>query len=202
MMLLCQLETIHYIAESKESKRSCHMVLTLYYPLSPQYNQYAQLLLYRLLYLTSAPLRLMARPMLLHSLNPKGQNNPHTHHQPIPQHTLYNRMSPGSCFWLPLWPFKLGVDLLKVLLLSAVENSAGLTKQLWLGHVQPQPVWEDLERKVGVPHGLTVTINLQGKKTKVGVPHGLTITIKLQEKKRKDYTFRQQFNEKQLVCSN
>jgi hypothetical protein len=43
---------------------------------------------------------------------------------------------------------------------------------------------EDLERKVGVPHGLTITINLQEKKRKVGVPHGLSITINLQEKKR------------------
>jgi hypothetical protein len=73
-------------------------------------------------------------------------------------------MSPGSCFGLPLWPFKLGIDLLKVLLLSAVEDSAGLTQQLWLGHVQPQPVREDLERKVGVSHGLTITVNLQQSK--------------------------------------
>jgi len=67
-------------------------------------------------------------------------------------------------FGLPLWPFKLGIDLLKVLLLSAVEDSAGLTQQLWLGHVQPQPVREDLERKVGVSHGLTITVNLQQSK--------------------------------------
>lgn len=108
--------------------------------------------------------------MLLHPLYSKGQDNPHAHHQPISQHALYNRMSPGSCFGLPLWPLKLGVDLLKVLLLSAVEYSAGLTQQLWLGHVQPQPVGEDLERKVGVPHGLTITINLQEKKKKSGCP--------------------------------
>ncbi len=86
-------------------------------------------------------------------------------------------MSPGSCFWLPLWPFKLGVDLLKVLLLSAVKDSAGLTQQLWLGHVQPQSLWEDLERKVVVPHGLSITINLH-------------------KNKRKYYTFRHQVSEK------
>ena len=120
--------------------------------------------------ITSALLRLTASPMLLHPLYSKGQDNPHAHHQPISQHALYNRMSPGSCFGLPLWPLKLGVDLLKVLLLSAVEYSAGLTQQLWLGHVQPQPVGEDLERKVGVPHGLTITINLQEKKKKSGCP--------------------------------
>ena len=152
-----------HCAGCKNTKQSCHIVWLLSYPLSPQYkyNQYAHAMLYQLLHATYAPLCLTASPMLLHPLYPKGQHNSHAHHQPIPQHTLYDRMSPGSCFWLPLWPFQLGVDLLKVLLLSAVEDSAGLSQQLWLGHVQPQPVWEDLERKVCVPHGLTITVDLQ-----------------------------------------
>ena len=167
--------------QERKTKLSHDLVAVLSSVSSEQSVCATHLLLYRLLHVTSASLCLAASPMLLHPLYPKGQNNSQTHNQSIPQHTLYNRMSPGGCFWLPLWPFKLGVDPLKVLLLSAVEDSAGLTQQLWLGHVQPQPVWEDLERKVGVPHGLTITINLQEKK-RVHLSH--------------------QFNGKQLIRSN
>ena len=46
-------------------------------------------------------------------------------------------------------------------MLGGVQNPAGLAQQLWLRHVQPQPVREHLEGEVRVPHGLTIAVDLQ-----------------------------------------